>query len=211
MQLPIAPSSLSTQINSANKTINLMNDGEVNLLKKPGLTDFSFELLLPNVRYPFATYPNGFQKADYYLEKIEKLKVDLIPFQFIVSRMKPNGDLLFDTNVKVSLEDYEIIEDAENGFDITVKVNLKQYREYGNKKVALAKKADDPNTTTASATQDRPANKPIPKTHTVVKGDTLWAICKKILGNGSKVEEIAKLNGIKNSNLIYPGQVIKLG
>lgn len=211
MQLPVAPSSLSTQINSANKTINLMNDGEVNLLKKPGLTDFSFELLLPNVKYPFAIYPDGFRMADYYLEKIEKLKVDLIPFQFIVSRMKPNGDLLFDTNVKVSLEDYEILEDAENGFDITVKINLKQYREYGNKKVALSKGTDDQNTTTASATQSRPVSKPIPKTHTVVKGDTLWAICKKILGNGSKVEEIAKLNGIKNSNLIYPGQVIKLG
>ena len=38
--------------------------------------------------------------------------------------------------------------------------------------------------------------------HTVVHGDTLWAIAKKYLGNGSRYKEIVSLNGLK-SNVIY--------
>lgn len=43
--------------------------------------------------------------------------------------------------------------------------------------------------------------------YTVVKGDTLWAIAKKFNIN---VDQLAILNNIKNKNLIYPGQVLKL-
>ena len=46
-------------------------------------------------------------------------------------------------------------------------------------------------------------------TYTVKKGDSLWKIAKKLLGNGSKYTEIATLNGIKD-NFIYAGQVLKL-
>lgn len=44
-------------------------------------------------------------------------------------------------------------------------------------------------------------------THKVVKGDTLSAIAKKY---GTTVDVIAKLNGIKNVNLIYVGQVLTI-
>ncbi len=45
-------------------------------------------------------------------------------------------------------------------------------------------------------------------THTVVKGDTLWDIANKY---GTTVAELASKNPqIKNPNLIYPGDVIKL-
>lgn len=211
VQFPIAPSSMETQINNNNKTITLINESEVNILKKPGLTDISFELLLPNSKYPFAVYPDGFQPATYYLEKLENLKLSKKPFQFIVSRMKPNGDLLFDTNMKVSLEDYLIQEDAENGFDIVVSLNLKQYREYGTKVLEI-KKTKVAGKSIAKTTKPRASNKTTPKTHKVVRGDTLWAICKKYYGKVTKAmtDELAAKNGIKNPNLIYPGEVVKL-
>src|SRR5574344_863326 len=47
---------------------------------------------------------------------------------------------------------------------------------------------------------------PAKRYHTVVRGDTLWGIAKKYYGNGSRYPEIAKANGIKNPDLIYPGQ-----
>lgn len=46
-------------------------------------------------------------------------------------------------------------------------------------------------------------------THTVVHGDTLWAIAEKYLGDGSRYEEIKRLNGL-SSNVIYSGQVLKI-
>lgn len=219
VQLPVAPPEMTTKINGHNESIVLMNDGEVNIIKKPGLTDIEFEVLLPNVKYPFAVYPNGFQAATFYLDKLEKLKISDKPFQFIVNRMMPNGTLLFDTNMTVSLEDYEIKESADNGFDETVSIQLKQYRSYGNKKITIKKdtksnsgKSNSKSTSKAVVEQKRPTtNKTAPKTHTVVKGDTLWAIAKKYLGDGSKSSELAKINNISNPNVLKVGQVIKLG
>ena len=45
--------------------------------------------------------------------------------------------------------------------------------------------------------------------HAVVHGDTLWAIAKKYLGNGSRYKEIVSLNGLK-SNVIYSGMKLKI-
>ncbi|MCL2023996.1 MAG: N-acetylmuramoyl-L-alanine amidase [Oscillospiraceae bacterium] len=47
------------------------------------------------------------------------------------------------------------------------------------------------------------------KTHKVLKGDTLWSIAVKYLGNGSRNEEIKVLNGLK-SDLLTVGQVLVL-
>lgn len=212
LQLPVVPSKLSTKIQNKNKTITLINEGEVNLLKTAGLTELSFDVLLPNSKYPFAIYPDGFQPATHFLDKFEKLKISKEPFQFIVTRSKPNGDLLFDTNLKVSLEEYEIKEDAENGFDIEVAISLKQFRDFGTKKLVVkAAPTGSQTTKKVTTTKVRSSSKTPAKTYTVKAGDTLWAICQRELGDGSKFNEIAKLNGINNPSVIKVGQVIKLG
>ena len=88
--LPVAPSKMSLKIDNKNKTLVEINEGEINILKKAGLTNIEFDAMIPNVKYPFATYKNGFQSAKIFLEAIEKLKTSKQPFQFIVSRTYPN-------------------------------------------------------------------------------------------------------------------------
>lgn len=64
----------------------------------------------------------------------------------------------------------------------------------------------------APATAKRPAP-PTPKTYTVKSGDTLYAIAKRLLGDGSRWKEIYNANTSvigKNPNLIYPGQVLRI-
>lgn len=39
MQLPIPPPNLTLKVNDKNKVIELLNIGDVNILKDPGLTD----------------------------------------------------------------------------------------------------------------------------------------------------------------------------
>ncbi|KEO53062.1 peptidoglycan-binding protein LysM [Thioclava pacifica] len=48
--------------------------------------------------------------------------------------------------------------------------------------------------------------------HTVKKGDTLWAIAEKTLGNGSKYQAIFEANKpmLKHPDKIYPGQVLRI-
>lgn len=211
--LPVAPESIKTKINGKNKTMTLINDGEINLLKSAGLTDISFEAMLPqNQKYPFATYINGFKTASYYLEKIEALKNKLEPFQFIISRMTPDGKNLFSTDMKVSLEDYTINEKAKNGLDVYVNFNLKQYREYSTKTVEITIKQAKPKPVAVTKVTRPATTAPAVRTYKVVRGDCLWNIAKKYYGNGSQYTKIYNANRdkIKNPNLIYPGQVLTI-
>lgn len=212
--LPIAPPKLTVKINNANETVTLINEGEINILKKAELTDIEFECRIPQEKYPFAVYKSGFKGADYFLDYFESLKTSKKPFQFIVCRKRPTGKRLFDTNIKVSMEDYKITEDAKNGFDVLVKIKLKQWRDYGTKTVNISFNMEKPK---ASVEPQREATtSPAPaaaQTYTVVKGDCLWNIAKKFYGNGSKYSIIYNANTSViggNPNLIYPGQVLTI-
>lgn len=128
--LPVPPSELKIVQNGLNTTVNLINEGEVNLLKSPKLKEISFEFMIPQVNYPFSRYNGSFKEIKYYLDYMSGLNDRKKPFQFIVSRTMPNGKLLFSTNIKVSMEDLKISEAAENGFDLIFGVRLKEYKDY---------------------------------------------------------------------------------
>ena len=222
--LPVTPSEIETKINNKNITMELINLGEVNILKDAGLSDISFDAMIPQVKYPFSNYTNGFQGAQYYLDAIEKFKTDKKPFQFIVSRTSPGGNVLFHTNLKVSLEDYSIKEDANEGLDLMLSIKLKQFKDFATKKVVIKKPDTAASKPAGSIENKRPDsnNKPSGKTYTVKAHDSLWSICKSQLGNGNKstYDKVYQLNKEmmdkrnKGHNVpkytIYAGQVLKL-
>lgn len=208
--LPVPPEKLELKIKNQNKTMNLINNNEINIIKAPGLTEVSFDILLPNFKYPFAIYKSNYQPAKYFLEEIEKLKTNMKPFQFIVSRRLPNKNVIYDTNMKVTLEEYTITEEAKEGFDVKVKIKLKQYMDYSTKTMKIEVKQNK-NVAVKTNSNTRPATTaPSVKTYTVQKGDCLWNIAKKYYGNGSQYMRIyeANRNKIKKPSLIYPGQVL---
>lgn len=205
--LPIAPEKITLKIKNANKTMTLINENEVNFLREAGLTDLEFNVLIPAVPYSFAKYDDGFKPTTYFTDHFEKLKTSKEPFQYVVARQRPDGSLLFDTNMTVSMESYTITESVKEGFDLTVSIKLKQYKPYGTKIVKVSNNF-------ASVTRQRQTtNSPAPKketTYTVKSGDCLWNIAKKFYGNGSKYTKIYEANKdkITNTNLIYAGQVL---
>lgn len=209
MPLPVAPEKFKIKISSQNKAISLINQGEVNVLKSPGLSELEFTVMLPAVQYSFARYESGFKAPVYYLKRFKELKTDKKPHIFLVSRVHPDGALLFDTSMEVSLEEYTITEDAEKSFDVYVDVKLKEYKRYGTKIVNVIESAGEKPVLQKAG--ERPVTKETPKEYKVQKGDTLWAIAKRELGDGSRYRELAKLNGIATPNKISVGQVIKLG
>lgn len=203
-----------------NKTVDLINTGEVNILKKEGLSEISFEAEFTHNKLPFCR--GQFRDVQFFLSKLELLKTDCKPFQFIVSRELGNK-VLFNTNIKVSLEEYAISEDADNGSDTKVAIKLKQYRDYSTKKLVLAPPKNEtgrPNVKIEPKRVDS-VNATNTKTYTVKAGDSLWSICQKQLGNGSLYKKVYELNksmmdkANKGKNLskytIYKGQVLKLG
>lgn len=202
--LPVTPAKINIKIKNQNKTANLINDGEINFLKDAGLTEVTFDVLLPNQHYHFARYLGGFKAAGYYLNLFERLKVEKKPFQLIISRATPGGTGLYGTNMAVSMEDYTVKEDAGEAVDTIVSLKLKQYVEYKTKTVELLKGETK---TEAVVTENREAaNAPTADKHTVRSGDTLWGIAKIYYGDGAKWKRIAEANSqIQDPDLIYPG------
>lgn len=213
--LPITPGKLKTKINGQNKTVNLINGEEINVLNPAGLTDISFDAVFPWTRYPFAQYAQRFHEPEYYLNLLEELKTSKHPFRFIVIRESPSGGSFFDTNMAVSLEDYSINEDAKEGMDVPVSINLKQYLHYGTQKVTIKEPAGTASTDAAEVTVETErdtSSAPQTGTYEVRSGDCLWNIAKKLLGDGSRYTEIYNLNRdkISSPNRISVGQVLAM-
>ncbi len=210
---PVAPAKIDTKIKNLNKTMKLVNGSEINFLKDPGLTEFKMDLLLPNQRYPFSEYKGDFKKAEFFIKELEELKNDNDGFQLIIIRKFGIIDI-FNTNIKVSLEDFEIKEDIKNGSDVIAKVKLKKYVDFSTKKIKItpkvAKKKKIPKGKPKREVKNSPAPKKQAKTYTVRRGDCLWNIAKKYYGNGGSYPKIFNANRdkISNPNLIYPGQIL---
>jgi nucleoid-associated protein YgaU/chemotaxis signal transduction protein len=62
--------------------------------------------------------------------------------------------------------------------------------------------------TNTSDTQSQPGYREF--VHIVVKGDTLWDIAKKYLKDPFRYPELARLSEIKNPDLIYPGDTVRI-
>lgn len=202
---PISPATLNIRINNQNKTVTLMNEGEINILKSEKLKDISFEVLIPNQRYPFAKYLGGVLPMQYYTEQISTLKNLKKPVQFIVLRKGSS----YSTNLKVSIEDYEITEDADSlGRDIKISLKLKEYKDKSNLLMQVIGLVNGVYQYVTN--ESRESNKTTPKTYTVKNGDTLYSIAKKQLGDGSYTSKLQELNKLPNSIDLTAGQVIRL-
>ncbi len=211
--MPVAPESIRMKVNNQNKTLNLINQGEFSIVKKAGLTDIDFDLLLPNVEYPFATYDEGFQNAKHYLEYFEQLKTGKKKVQFIVSRQLPNGKVLYSTNLTVTLEEYTAEDSVDEGFDVNCSVSLKQYVPFETKTAKIKTKKKKKKVKKKKNRQKK-ATPSKNKKYTVVKGDCLWAIARKFYGDGTKYTKIKDANASllkgRSPNLIYPGDVLTI-
>ena len=203
--LPITPEKMQIKIKNKNKSIDLINLGEANILKMPGLSKIDFDFVAPAYKYPYVT---EYREQVFYYNLLEKLKTEQKPFIFSIIRQKPNGAAMYPTNFNVSLEDYTITESIEEGFDVVFSVSLKQYKEFNTQYIQIQESKTGEKI--AEQKTKRETTKTPAKSYTVKKGDSLWNIAKKELGNGTKYKEIAKINNLANPNLIYPGQVLRL-
>lgn len=225
LELPYAPSELSVSIGSNNKTVDLINGSEMNILKSPKLTEIEFTVELPRGRqYAFA---NKLISSKTYTDYFEKLMLTKSPTKLVITRPNPSlrrsgiGGTSMDfesTVLTVSLEGYELKESADNAYDVSVSLKFKEYVSYGT-----VKKTYTSNTTKKTV---ETVNKPVPqvKTYPIEKGDTLWGISRKFYGTGTKwktiynanktiIEKTAKKYGKKsssNGHWIYPGTKITI-
>lgn len=212
--VPITPASITTKINNKNKVITLINDGDFNILKEEGLKEFTFDMCLPAYKYPFAR--GVLLPINYYLNMLSFLKNSKKPFRFIVIREGAVGSSGYNTTILVSLENYEIKEDAGNGRDVVVSVTLKEYKnvnstlfKYVNIGAQAIGVALSVATFISTKTRDS-SSKKSQRTYKVKEGDTLYIIAKKELGDANKCNFLKELNKLNSIHDIRVGQVIRL-
>lgn len=205
--LPVTPSEIKMKTGNRNKVVYILNFGEMNLAKKPGLQEIEFTLLLPGRQYSFVQTENGFREPEYFLNIFREYKVAAKPVQLILFRRMADGTQLFCGNMDVLLEDYTVKEKGGEQGDFWVEMHWKEWK--AAKSIRYSVKSESGGNVLVEQGQKREAKTPA-VTYTVKKGDCLWNIAKKQMGDGTKYKEIARKNGISDPNRIYPGQVLKL-
>jgi LysM repeat protein len=214
---PVTPSSIEIKYGNKNTTISLLNDGEVNIPKEKGLTEVSFDLMLPNTKLPFAYYENEYLPASYFLYLLRDLKAEKSVFQLLILRFTPGGDILWHTNLTCTLEDFSFTEDAEQGPVVTASVTFKQYVDFSTQTCTITETASKKKKKKKKKKKRASKKKAKKNTvYTVKKGDCLWAIAKKYYNDGSKYPAIYKANKKVidahkgGPNMIWPGDKLKI-
>lgn len=191
--LPIAPSSVNISHKNMNSIVNLINDAEFNMLKQEGLQEISFKFMLPSQRYPFARYLGVYQKPSYFLNKLKNLKKRAKPFQLIIIRTYPNSvQAYFNTNLKVSLEDFSVEENAEEGMDVYVEIKLKEFIDPRPKQYVA--NADG----TVSTQNQRWTDKVESRIKEMKYGDKIWQVIRRETGGLDQLETVMEINGISS-------------
>lgn len=199
LRLPVPPTKYDIKKALNNSTVIVEGLGEVSFIGKPKLAEIpTIESFFPDHVYPFCQYspvPSPKECTDI----IEKWMLSGKPIRYIVT-----GAI----NTECTIESFQYGAHDGTG-DVYFSLELKEYRVISTKTTAASTNTKSI-MSVATAQVTRPVEKVTPKTYTVKSGDTLWGIAKKELGDGSQYSYLATKNGIKNPNLIYPGQVLQL-
>lgn len=133
---------------------------------------------------------------------------------YAILTMMEKGDAqsLYISGLNIPINMYVLIESfetSEKGGDIDCVEYSISLLEYVSQKVTLVSSADE-SSSIADTEIEIPETLYTPTYYIVQNGDTLWSIAKHFLGDGAKYTELVELNDIKNPNLTYTGQEIKI-
>lgn len=199
---------MTTDILTTNKGYETIGIGEINILKDVALRTIKMEFILPgDINLPFVQprYATNciLDKPITYLNMLRRFKEEKKPFRLMITRILPNGEEIFKTNIKVSLESYTVFEKAGEEGDFSVLLTLKEFRENETKKIIQMKNG-------GYTIQKSRSSKDTPKSYVVKKGDTLWDIAKRELNDEKLFKKIMQMNNITEPRKLKIGSILKL-
>lgn len=201
-ELPIAPEEMVTKLEGKTTVIDLVNSGEISILKDIGLRSIGFRVLLPKNENVGVTSAE-FHEPLYFLSLFRNVMADKKPLRLIILREMPDGTSIFNGDISLSLDGYTVTEKGGEEGDFYVDLNFKEYRSLDTVKTVIS---------SGEVSEEMVREtKETAKTYTVVSGDCLWNIAKAQLGAGELYTEIAEMNGLEYPYVLSVGQVLKIG
>lgn len=193
LTLPVTPPEYPMAAGREVETLDMARTGKIALPGLKDLFDGTLEFMLPAREYPFLT-AGGVADPQYYLDLLTAWSEAAQVCRYIVAGTQVNLPVLLG---QLSWRE----QDGSN--DVYCALPLREYRYL--EEVRTEALTQNSGRAAESAGQAAAARQ-----YVVVKGDTLWAICRRFYGDGSLYGKLAAANGIKNPNLIYPGQVLTI-
>lgn len=193
LQLPVKPTDFNVTVAHRNTVVNVIQQGDINLMGKSGLREIPLSSFFPSKPYNFS---RGYVRDPMScVNLIEKWRNSGKPIRVIITGL---------LNMEATIESFTWGERDATG-DIYYTLNLKEYKKVTTKKATV--KIEVVKDTTR---ETKPASSSSGKTYVVKAGDCLWNIAKRFYGNGALYTKIYNANKgiIKNPNLIYTGQVL---
>jgi hypothetical protein len=148
VQLPVNPESLAVGIKGGNKTTEVVNLGEVNLINLPKLSIIKLDSFFPNDSAgPYVVTKGRFDGPEFYINFFENIQKEKQPCRFIVSDTR--------VNMLVTIEDltYAYVHGTN---DIEYAISLKEYKVFKARTVILTTNTTTDTTVANVATVDRP-------------------------------------------------------
>ena len=180
---PVNPEEIKRSRTLNVETFQVLKTGEVSIPSHCSLEEFSFEAEFPSTDYHYVE-SGARADADYYEKMFKKAQKNKKPIRFIAS----NG-ITDDISVMVLVKSVEAIERAGEEGDKYLAFTLLEYKAATKRYVAVQTASAIVKQEEAPATQASPAVAEN-KTHTVVSGDTLWALAKKNYSDGNQYPKI---------------------
>lgn len=192
MTLPVTPASYTVRKGKQVQTVDVYTLGAYTVPTTDAQESITLAVFLPSSNRSYCVqYTEQSVILAWLLQQIE----NRAKLRFIVSGTSVNLPVYF-TNLEYGEQD------GTN--DIYGTLTMQPY-------VTLAAPTVETLTTTAkTAVREETDRQTSATTYTVKTGDNLWNICRKFYGDGTLCYKLAAYNGIKNANLIYTGQVLKI-
>lgn len=204
--LSMLPDTVKLKTSGKFQSYDIINAGEIKLPKGQKLTDISWSnTILPGAKRKNASYVKRqhWKAPNEIINTLESWRKNGTRLKLMVTETVINHDVYlesFTAEAVGGLGDYEYSISFMEAKDMMV---------YTVNELGLQPKSPT-NNNVSSGTRPEP---PKATTYTVVKGDNLWAIAKKYLGNGNRYMEIYNANKVtigSNPALIRPGQALTI-
>lgn len=130
VQLPITPEDIEISYPGSNKTVNIIQLGQVNLLKTRNLATFTIESWLPDEDwYPGIRTEGRFKKSKYYVNFFEKIRDAKKPCLFLIYGLN--------VSMQVSIESFTHERRGGEHEDLYYTLQLKEYRPFAIQEVPV--------------------------------------------------------------------------
>ena len=189
LTLPVNPAQMTLTRGQETQTFRTVGGDPLHVACGPGLTEVAFQTFLPDEGSRFYT---GVAPTA-ALAMLQRWQSVRRPVRLIISDAGVNDAFLL-TEVRRTL--------TEGDRDIGVALRLREYVFTSLQSGALSR--------SAGGLLPRADERVTPRSYTVRKGDTLWAVAQRFYGDGTRWKDLARRNGVADPRQLPIGKVLVL-